>query len=238
MKQYFDYTDGETVFEGHISWDENMQNKRPCVLVGHAWSGPSEHFHEIAEGLSKHGYVAIVIDVYGKGRRGTLEGDNSHLMNPLIEDRALLRKRLLAALRTAQEHPLVLPEKIAIIGYCFGGLCALDLARANPIGLRGAVSIHGLLSNPNLDLSNKIESSILVLNGQEDPMVSAKDVSDFSDEMTLAQADWQIHSYGHAMHAFTFVGANIPEHGIKYDEKAHRRSEKSTIDFLKEIFDF
>lgn len=236
MRQHFDYSDDETVFEGYLSIDEGIIGRRPCVLIGHAWSGPSEHFNKIADELSNQGYVAIVFDVYGKGVRGSLEGDNSHLMNPLLENRSLLRKRLLAAFKVAQEHPLVLPEKIAVLGHCFGGLCALDLARSNPKGLKGAISIHGLLSNPNLDLDPKIEASILVLHGQEDPMVKDKDVSDFSKEMTLAQADWQIHVYGHAMHAFTFAGANIPEYGIKYNEKAHRRSEKTTIDFLKEIF--
>lgn len=233
---FFDYSDGETTFEGFMALNGDNYTKRPCVLIGHAWSGPSEHFNSIANTLAKSGFIGFAIDVYGKGVRGAVDGDNSHLMNPLLENRGLLRKRLLAAFSTAQKHPLVEQGKIAVLGHCFGGLCALDLARSNPQGLKGAISIHGLLSNPYLDSKPKIDSSILVLHGWEDPMVPPSSVLEFSKEMTEAQADWQIHSYGHAMHAFTFVGANIPNLGIKYNEKAHLRSERAVIDFLNEIF--
>ena len=232
---YFDYTDGETTFEGYLALNGDKKTKRPCVLVGHAWSGPSEHFNHVADVLSENGFIGFAFDVYGKGVRGEVDGDNNHLMNPFMEDRALLRKRLLTALNEAQRHPLVIPDKIAVLGHCFGGLCALDLARANPDGLKGAVSIHGLLNSPNLEINPRINSSVLVLHGWEDPMVRPSSVLDFSQEMTKAGADWQIHSYGHAMHAFTFVGADLPEFGIKYNEKAHRRSEKTYIDFLKEV---
>ncbi len=236
---HFDYTDGETTLEGYLALNGDTQSRRPCILIGHAWSGPSEHFNLLAEALSKNGFVGFAIDVYGKGMRGKVDGDNSHLMNPLLADRALLRKRLLAAFKLAQAHPLVLQDKIAILGHCFGGLCALDLARANPAGLRGAISIHGMLNGPSLtklNTINKIDSSVLVLHGWEDPITKPTAVLDFAQEMTAANADWQLHAYGHAMHAFSFVGADIPELGIKYNEKAHRRSEKTTLDFLKEIF--
>lgn len=233
---YFDYTDGETTFEGFMALNKDQKGPRPCVLVGHAWSGPGEHFNALAEELAEQGYLGFAIDVYGKGVRGPVDGDNSHLMNPLMENRALLRQRLLAAFKTAQEHPLVMPDKIAIVGHCFGGLCALDLARANPQGLRGAISIHGSLESPNLPPSSKMDASVLILHGWEDPVAKPQSVLNFATEMTQAQADWQIHAYGHAMHAFTFVGADIPSLGIKYNEKAHRRSLKTTMDFLKEIF--
>lgn len=233
---YFDYTDGETTFQGYISLNGDEKTQRPCVLVGHAWDGPNEHFNLIAENLSKKGFIAIVIDVYGKGVRGKVDADNSHLMNPLMKNRKLLRKRLLAAFKFAQEHPLVMKDKIAILGHCFGGLCALDLARANPTGLKGAISVHGLLSPPEIDSKPKVDSSLLVLHGWEDPMVTPSSTLEFAKEMTQANADWQLHSYGHAHHAFTFVGANIPELGIKYNELAHKRSEASTISFLNEIF--
>ncbi|NJM10396.1 MAG: dienelactone hydrolase family protein [Bdellovibrionaceae bacterium] len=232
----FDYTDGITTFEGHWALNGDTKSIRPCVLVGHAWSGPSEHFNLVAKALSKNGFIGFAIDVYGKGVRGKVDGDNSHLMNPLMEDRALLRKRLLAAFKVAQEHPLVISDKIAILGHCFGGLCALDLARANPPGLKGAVSIHGLLTGANLDTKPRIDASVLVLHGWEDPMTKPSGVLEFTQEMTVAKADWQLHAYGHAMHAFSFVGADIPELGIRYNEKAHRRSEKSALDFLNEIF--
>jgi dienelactone hydrolase len=109
------------------------------------------------------------------------------------------------------------------------------LARANPPGLKGAISIHGILVPPSLGTQSKIDASILVLHGWEDRIAPSQSVLNFTEEMTQAEADWQIHCYGNAKHAFTFVGADIPELGIKYNEKAHRRSERSTDDFLKEI---
>jgi dienelactone hydrolase len=236
MRSIYEYTDGDTVFEGYLAIDSNQQTKRPCVLVAHAWDGPNDHFNALAEDLSKKGFVGFAIDVYGRNNRGKIDGDNSHLMNPLMENRALLRKRLLAAFTEMQKHPLVLPNEIAIMGYCFGGLCALDLARANPPGLQGAISIHGVLVPPNLGVQSKIDASILVLHGWEDSIVPLQTVLDFTQEMTQAAVDWQMHCYGHAKHAFTFVGADIPKYGIKYDEKACRRSQRSTDDFFREIF--
>ncbi len=232
----FEYSDGETVFEGYLVEPENPKGKRPCILVAHAWDGPNDHFNQQADEFTKQGYVAFAIDVYGKGVRGKIDGDNSHLMNPLLGNRALLRKRLLAALAVVQNYPTVIPDKIAIIGHCFGGLCALDLARAVPEGLAAAISVHAPLNPPDLGLQPSINASLLILHGWEDPIAKAADVLQFTKEMTSAGADWQIHAYGHAKHAFTFVGADIPELGIKYDPKAHRRSTVAIGNFLTEVF--
>lgn len=231
----YEYSDGETLFEGYLAVNNTSQAKRPCIMVAHAWDGPNDHFNALADTLAQKGFIGFAIDVYGKGKRGKIEGDNTHLMNPLMEDRALLRKRLLTAFYEIQKHPLVISDKIAILGYCFGGLCALDLARANPVGLRGAVSVHGGLTSPHLE-TQKMDASLLVLHGLEDPIVPKESVLDFINEMTEAKADFQIYCYGHAKHAFTFVGVDIPEFGIKYDEKAHKRSEKTMECFFEEIF--
>lgn len=234
---YFDYTNDKKIYEGFIATNGDSTTKRPCVLVVHAWSGLTEHFCEIAKDLSNKGYIGFAIDIYGKGIRGKVEGDNSHLMNPLLNDRAMLRDRLLTAFNTAKNHPLVLSDKIAVLGYCFGGLCALDLARSNPKGLKGAISVHGGFDDSDLDDNPaKIDSSILALHGWEDPTVKRESVISFTEEMTIKKADWQIHLYGHAMHAFTFEGANIPDLGIKYDEKAHTRALQTIDSFLKEVF--
>lgn len=232
---YFEYTDGDTIFEGYLACNGDLQSRRPCVLVGHAWSGSGVHFNVIAEELSQLGFIGFAIDVYGKGVRGKVDGDNTRLMQPLLENRELLLQRLQAAFKVAQLHPLVLPDQVAMIGHCFGGLCALDLARANPAGLKGVVSIHGSLSRPDFHKPQKMDSSVLVLHGWEDPVVPSSDVLEFATEMTLSQADWQIHCYGNAKHAFTFEGAHIPELGIEYNEKAHRRSRRATELFLKEV---
>jgi dienelactone hydrolase len=230
----YKYSDGKTEFEGYLALPQSPNEKRSCIMIAHAWDSPNAFFNNLADEMAKKGYVAFAIDVYGKGNRGKIDGDNSHLMDPLIKDRELLQTRLLLAFNEMRKHPSVMPDRIAILGYCFGGLCALDLARANPEGLRGAVSIHGPLFSPAPPAS-KIDSSVLVLHGWEDPVAKPPSVLSFAEEMTQAQADWQIHCYGHAQHAFTFVGANIPELGIKYDQKAHHRAEKARDDFFRAI---
>lgn len=231
-----EYDDGDTVFEGYVASPAAPSGPRPCVLVGHDWSGPNDSIRQGARRLARLGWVGFALDAYGKGVRGSLTGDNSALMDPLLADRATLRRRLLAGLAAARRHPGVDPGRIAVIGYCFGGLCALDLARAAPPGLVGAVSIHGVYTPPNLGEQGPIAAKVLVLHGWEDPLTPPSAVVDLARELTDAGADWQLHAYGHAMHAFTFEGANVPERGIRYDANAARRSWESTRAFLEEAF--
>lgn len=232
-----DYAEGETICEAYVAHDASSAAKRPCVLIAHAWAGQNEAIHEKAVELAEMGYLGFAIDVYGKGVRGGEMEDNSRLMAPFIEDRGLLRRRLLAGLAAARQHPLADPDRIAAIGYCFGGLCALDLARCSPPGLRGAVSFHGLLHPPNLGPQAPITTKVLVLHGWEDPMAPPADVLALARELTEARADWQIHAYGHAMHAFTYPGANLPQAGIQYDAAAARRSWAAMRSFLEEVLD-
>lgn len=219
-----EYSDGETVFEGYVIVPEPDTENHACILLAHDWSGLTGPTKRLAERYAALGYVCLALDVYGKGVRGDPIGDNSHLMNPLMEDRALLRRRLLAGYEAAQQIPDVDFKRVAVVGYCFGGLCALDLARAGPPNLRAAVSFHGGLKSPDVELSNRIDASILLLHGWADPIVPPEDVLAISEELTLAGADWQLHVYGHAQHAFTFEGANFPERGVVYDRKADERS--------------
>ena len=231
---YLDYAAGETACEAYVA-HAGADGRRPAVLVAHQWAGQTDAERGAADRLAALGYVGFAIDVYGKGRRGDLGGDNSHLMNPFLTDRAGLRERLLAAVAAARSHDAVDPERIAVIGYCFGGLCALDLARANAPGLKGAVSLHGIFPPPDLGPQSDIKASVLVLHGWDDPMAPPKDVLALSQELTAAKADWQLHAYGHAMHSFTNPAANAPERGIAYNEKAARRSWAAVESFLAEV---
>jgi dienelactone hydrolase len=233
--ELLDYTDGETVFEAFVAHDAAQVGRRPCVLLGHDWSGLNGSMRAITERIAKLGYVGFALDLYGKGRRGDELGDNAALMNPLLEDRTLLRRRLLAGYEAASSHASVDPDRIVIVGYCFGGLCALDLARAVPPRLKGAVSIHGLLKPPAIGPQPPITASILLLHGWEDPMAPRQDVLAIAKELTDASADWQLHAYGHAMHAFTFERAAMPERGIAYNAAANRRSWQALTTFLAEV---
>ncbi len=228
------YQEADQICEGYLAWHEDQ--KKPCVMVCHAWGGQSEYERARADRLAEQGYAAFALDVYGQGRRGHPTHGNEHLMQPFMDDRELLKRRLFAALETVRQHPGVDPDQIAVIGYCFGGLCALDLARSAHPAIKAAVSLHGAYVPPQLGEQAPITASVLVLHGHQDPVTGPAQLESLAEELTAAEADWQIYNYGHAMHAFTFAGAQSPETGIQYHPLAARRSERAMLDFLAEIF--
>lgn len=230
-----DYTDGDLICEAYVAYDGLQSSKSPCVLVSHQWAGQSDHEREKARQLAALGYVGVAIDVYGKGVRGGVNVDNSKLIEPLMKDRALLRRRVNAALKFARGLTMVDADRVAAMGYCFGGLCVLDLARSNPEGLKGVVSFHGLLYPPNLGPQAPIISKILILHGYSDPLATPDHVVAIGKELTDAKADWQLHAYGGVMHAFTAAGMNKPDNGLVYHEAANRRSWVAAKNFFEEI---
>lgn len=231
-----DYTDGIDHYEGYVALPAGRSGRGPAVLIAHDWAGLHEGMKRAAERVAALGYTAVALDVYGKGRRGNPGADNSALMMPVVSDRPRLRQRLLAGLEAARGLPSVDPARVGIMGYCFGGLCALDLARAAPAGLLGAVSFHGLLKPPGIVPQAPITAKVLVLHGWSDPMAPPSDVEAFGTEFTAAGADWQLHAYGHTMHAFTVEGANAPQNGMAYNANAARRSWAAMKAFFEEVF--
>jgi len=183
------------------------------------------------------GYVGFAVDMYGDGKTVTDVKDKTALIQPLLENRALLLARITTALDTIKTISQVDITRIAAIGFCFGGLCALDLAR-NGADIRGAVSFHGNLTPPQKTAPSpgSITPSILALHGYEDPMVPSAQVDAFNQEMTAAKADWQVHIYGNTQHSFTNPQANHPDMGLLYNKNADRRSWQTMKNFLAEIF--
>ncbi len=210
-------------------------DKRPAVLVAHAWAGRSEFEVNKAKALAELGYTGVAIDLYGKDVLGTSTEENQALMTPFVEDRAMLQARLLNIVEIVKDQPEADATKIAAIGFCFGGLCVLDIARTGA-NLAGVVSFHGLLGAPGNTAGKKITASILALHGWNDPMAPPADVESFGREMTEAKADWQLHAYGGVMHAFTNPAANDPEFGTVYNAGADKRSWAAMRNFLSEIF--
>jgi dienelactone hydrolase len=232
--ELLEYCAGDTICEGFAAYDASSSAKRPCVLIAHAWDGPNDYMRAKALDLAGMGYLGFALDVYGKGVRGGAHEDNSLLMAPFVNDRALLHRRLNAAFVASKRHPLTDPERIAIIGYCFGGLCALDLARSVPPGLLAAVSFHGVLHPPLLGPQASITAKILILHGWKDILVPSADVLAITRELSDAGADWQLTVFGHAMHAFTNPTVNDLQGGIAYDATADRRSWTVMSGFLEE----
>lgn len=229
-----EYQDGDTVLEGYMSWNDDSRQPLPAVLVVHAWGGRGDYECERADLLAELGYVGFAIDVYGKGKLAADALECERFMQPFIDDRALLLRRLEAALESVKLQPEVDSSRVAAVGYCFGGLCVLDMARAD-LDVAGVVSLHGLFDPPEGRDNMPISSKVLVLHGWDDPMVLPAKVLALARELTERKADWQIHAYGHAVHAFTNPYANDDQNGIKYDAGADRRSWHAVQEFLSEV---
>lgn len=232
--QYLDYQDGDTLLEAYVAFEETEQQK-PLVLIAHDWTGRREFACQAAEEVARHGYIGFALDVYGKGvfgKDGDAEG-NTALMSPFASDRALLRQRMKAALVAARNVPQADASRVAAMGFCFGGMCVLELARSGA-DVKGVVSVHGLLF-PGETANEEIKASVLCLHGHDDPMVPPEQVLEFEKEMTAAGADWQVHAYGGTMHAFTNPAANNPDFGTVYNEQSAKRAFRSLYNFLEEV---
>ncbi|MBL6690619.1 MAG: dienelactone hydrolase family protein [Pseudomonadales bacterium] len=234
--QTIEYQDGDTILEGYVAWDDSISGPRPAVLVGHDWTGRRDFATGKAEEMARLGYVGFALDMYGKGvfgADGDVEG-NTALMGPLAGDRAALRARMMAALEAVRGLDVVDASKVGAMGYCFGGMCVLELARAGA-DVGGVISIHGIFSPGDVP-NEKITAKVLCLHGQDDPMVPPEQVLDFENEMSAAGADWQVHAYGGTMHAFTNPHANDPGFGTVYNPVADKRATQSIQNFFDEIF--
>lgn len=229
------YHQGEQELHGFLAYNEEMDGPRPAVLIAHDWSGRNEFVCDKAKELAELGYVGFALDMYGNGRIGITSDEKKALMDPFVNDRLLLSQRLHAAYDAVIGMSEVDSTRIAIIGFCFGGLCALDLARRG-VDIKGAISFHGALGKPKDLKSEAIKAKILVLHGYDDPMVQPAAVKEFCQEMTEANVDWQVHMYGHVQHSFTNPNAHDPHAGLMYNALAAKRSWQSMTQFLEELF--
>ena len=219
-------------YQAFVAYPEKQN--APLILIAHSWAGRDEFVQNKAIELAQEGFIAMAVDMYGDARVGASTEENQSMMAPLIEDREKLKSVITAAVETGKQLEGVDTSKIAAIGYCFGGLVVLDLARSG-IDINGVVSFHGLLMSS--DISDEgIQAKVLVLHGERDPMVPLSMIDEFQQEMTEAQADWQLHSYGNAYHAFTNPDANDPDFGTQYNQNADKRSWQSMMNFFSEIF--
>lgn len=233
--QHMDYRDDDVILQGYCAYEEKNSAKKPAVLVCPDWSGKNEFACKKADKLAELGYVGFAIDMYGKGITGNTKEEKSALIAPFIADRTKLLKRVLAAFDAAKKIAVVDTQRIAAIGFCFGGLCALDLARGGA-DIKGVVSFHGILNAPENSAHHTIKAKVLALHGFDDPMVTPDQVMAFGEEMTHAKVDWQLTMYGNAMHAFTNPQANDPGFGTVYNKHADSRSWLAMKAFLEEVF--
>ena len=221
--------------EGYLAYDESIQGKRPGILVAHTQRGIQEFVREQTRELGKLGYVALAADFYGKGIR-PLEDEPAGVQSRKIKgDRALTRRRIQAGYDVLRAHPLVADGQIAIIGYCVGGLVALELARSGTPVLATAV-FHGTLTTPTPEDAKNIKGRVLVLHGADDQTAPMAEVEALIKEMRAGGVDFQLELYGGVKHGFTEPLNNKPNRNTLYNERAAKQSWASMQTMFKEVF--
>jgi len=220
-------------YSGVLVYSAQGPAKRPGVVMVPNWFGVTDTAVERAARIAGNEYVVLVADVFGSALRPQDSDQASAAIQPLLNDRTVLRTRAAAALKalqTASNVPLN-TERLAAVGFCFGGSTALEMARAG-LPLAAVVSLHGALATP-LPATGKMTTSVLVLNGAADAMISAEDIAGFNAEMDAVQADWQFVNFGGAVHCFSESEANFPPNCL-YHPLAGPRSWKMMWQFLQE----
>lgn len=233
------YSDGETKMKGYLAYDDSIKGKRPGIIVVHEWWGHNDYAKKRARMLAKLGYHAIALDMYGNGKNATHPKDAGKFSSSVKKNMAVAEKRFMAAYTLLQKQENIAKDKIAAIGYCFGGGIVLEMARRG-IDLDAVISFHGSLGTKEKAKKGKVKAKVLVLNGQADPFVKEKTISDFKKEMRVANVDFKFINYPGAKHAFTNPGAdkygkkfNLP---LAYQAEADKKSWAEMKHFLEKIF--
>lgn len=233
-----EYSDGSTTLEGYLVYDASRTNVvSPTIIIVHEWMGLDDFARRQADSLASLGFVAFAADIYGKGVRPKTSEEAGKLAGQYRENRALYRQRVSAALTYVRTITQVDRERIAAIGYCFGGIGVLELARSGA-ELRGVVSIHGGLATPTPEDARNIKAKVLVLHGVDDPNVPPAQVQAFMDEMKAARVDYQFHAYADAVHAFTNPNAGSDKsRGVAYNPVAAARAWDQMLLFFNNDLD-
>jgi len=230
-----DYKQGNTALRGWVAYDNAVQGKRPGVLIVHEWWGLTEYPKMRARKLAAEGYVAFALDMYGDGKTTEHPAEAGEWAQAIGANQKMARERFIAGYEQLAAHKFCDPDKIAAIGYCFGGSVVVMMALAG-VDLDAVISFHG--SFPGDVPTGNVGASILMCSGAEDVWVTDESVETFQRNMTDAGIDFEINIYGRAKHSFTNPGAS--ERGIDnlaYSPDADRRSWRAALGFLKDAFE-
>lgn len=228
------YADGKTKLSGKLYSDETVSATRPGIVIYPEWWGQNEYIKGRASQLAAKGYVVFLADMYGDGKATAKADDAKAWSAPFYSDRKLMQSRAEAAVKTLKAQVIVKKSDIALIGFCFGGTNALELARAGA-DVKAVAGFHAGLDFPTAPEKGAVKARVLVMNGGADPMVPFEQRKKFVDDMQNANADLEFIEYGGAVHAFTNPHADsygIP--GVAYNKRAEERSFKQLDSFLKE----
>ncbi len=234
-----EYRSGDTILKGYLAENKALKGKRPAVLVVHEWWGHNEYARKRARMLAELGYVALAVDMFGDGKTANHPDDAGKFAGEAMKNKAVGEARFNAALDFVKQQPSVDPERIAAIGYCFGGGVVLHMARQGA-DLKGVVSFHGSLATDSPAGAGAVKARVLVFNGEEDKMIPPEQVAAFKDEMAKAGASFRYVGYPGVMHSFTNPDADAYAAKFKlplaYNKKADLDSWAQAKKFLKEIF--
>lgn len=235
-----DYTSNGVTLKGYIAYDDTIKEKRPAVLVVHEWWGHNEYARKRARMLAAMGYTALAVDMYGDGKVADHPKDAKAFMMEVVNNMDALKGRFMMAKETLEKHATVDNEKLAAIGYCFGGGVVLGMAR-NGLDLDGVASFHGSLATKTPAKKGEVKAKVRVFTGAKDPMIPDEQVKLFEEEMKAAEVDYEVVVYPNALHSFTNPGAD--EVGKKfdmplaYDAEADKDSWAKLSAFLADIFE-
>jgi dienelactone hydrolase len=239
-KENISYQCAETSCTGYFA-SENSSAKRPLVLILPTWYGVNDFAREWAHEMAAQGYAAFVCDVYGDGRCAKNDTEAAELMGPYYMDRGLLRSRLLAAYEAGVKRPEVDQAKVGVMGFCFGGLAAIELLRSGA-NLQATICVHAVINDEYNGKSvaiphgGPLQGSLLILTGAKDPMAPRSGLEAVQKEMTEASVDWQTHIFGNAAHSFTNKEAANLKAGMYYEALSAQRSSQLIKQFFKERF--
>ncbi len=233
------YTSGDDTLKGYIAYSSDSDQKRPGVLVVHEWWGHNPYARQRARMLAELGYTALAVDMYGDGKLAEHPEDAGKFASQIRANMKLGTARFEAARKTLAAHPMTDPDKIAAIGYCFGGAVVLQMARSG-MDLDAVVSFHGSLGTETPAENGSVKARILICHGADDPFVSDEEISAFKEEMSTAGADFRFVAYEGAVHSFTNPEAdsfgkkfNLP---LAYHAGADAQSWRDMQVLLKEAF--
>ncbi len=234
--QEFNYSLEDQSFRGkYILPDDTPSDNMPAVLIFHDWSGCNQMSVDYAQAIAKLGFIGIAVDLYGDEKTANNIEEKTTLMQPLLDDRARLLSISQAAIDAAKTLKSVDENSIVIIGFCFGGLCVLDVARSG-VELKGAVSFHGNLVSSEAVPAANIKTPIMVLHGDLDPLAPFSQAISLREELDAAAADWQMTIYSHTYHGFMNPNANDKARGILYNASVAKKAWGALTLFLSDAF--
>ncbi len=235
-----EYTVGGVTLKGYLAYDTSVKGKRPAVLVVHEWWGQNDYVRKRARMLAELGYTALALDMYGEGRVADHPDDAKKFSSEVMKNFPVAKERFLAAVEFLKKDPTVDPDRIAAIGYCFGGGVVLNMARQG-VDLKGVASVHGSLAVIKPDTPTPFKAAVRVYNGADDKYVTPEQLAALKQEMLTQPVSFKLVEYAGAVHGFTNpdateLGKKFNMANYAYNAKADKESWKDLQGFLKQIF--